>query len=274
MARMNRAAVAAAVAIPALSAVASARAGDPLADQLQVQTGGSVTVHLRDPLAEPGGSMWTADQIEWLFIRGDGVQRNVPPAAFHQPDATSLSIRLKRPGVTMIGVDRRPQVRQWPARRVREALAGLVDEAALPAADAAPQRVRLVESSKIIVTVAGESPRPGEQSAVAQSKSGQRVEIRLLADPARTPVGSDLPVRVYVDGAKRSGASVVAEHVASGATSAAFTTRDGFANFTMTERGRWRITALAADVSRFDDVDWVVFAAQIEFEVDAAEAGP
>ena len=55
-------------------------------------------------------------------------------------------------------------------------------------------------------------------SAIATSKTGQAVEMRLIADATAIPVGSDLPLRVYVGGEKKVGVKVRATHVASGKT--------------------------------------------------------
>ena len=270
----NRATLPALAAFVLLSALAaSAQAGDLSADRLVAVVGESVTLQLRSANENIADAPWTADQIAWLFIRGEGTQRNIPRARYDNPDATSIEVRLTQPGVTMIGVDRRPQVQQWPAARVRETLQGLVDDVKLPAADGDAARVRVIESSKIILRVVGDDPRRGRQSAVAQSKSGQQVELRLMADPARVPIGSDLPVRAYVGGDKRPAARVTATHVESGTVQESLATRDGFVNLTVTAAGRWRIEMFAADAAEVGaEFDWIVYRSVVEFEAGGPEA--
>jgi len=214
------------------------------------------------------------DEVDWLFARSSGEQRNlenVKPAA----GESAISIELTRPGVTMIGLDLPPQIEVVSAKDWSPFLLTRVAQdqmqPALPAvARGDPARVEHVRSAKTLVRVSGHSA--AGHSAVAQSKSGQAVEIRALADPTRVPVGSDLPVRVYVDGEKRTGVRVLASSVTGGTRQGQVTDATGACHFRITHEGEWRVEV--HDLTAAKDKStayWVLHTATLTFFVSPVQ---
>lgn len=223
------------------------------------------------------GVDWPTERIDWLFIRSPGEQQNREDVGPAEPRGDSINVTPARPGVTMIGLDTRPGVVNVFGKRLR-AFAERValdpsHERALAGIDeATPVRVRRVESAKTLIRVPDPDGRPASHSAIAQSKTGQKVEIRALADPTTVPVGSDLPVKAYLHGDKLVGAKALATCVATGKTQAAITDSTGACHFTLTDSGAWRIEFHHAEpLEKAPDADWVIYSATLTFE--AAETG-
>lgn len=226
---------------------------------------------------------WPTERIDWLFVRAPGMQtnrENVGPAA---PNGDFINLTLTKPGVTLVGLDTKSAVTAVPAQQFR----GFVRRTAPPeratgsvaaVADASQVRVRRVESAKALVRVneAGVPPRGARvsHSAVAQSKTGQAVEIRPLADPTTVAVGSDLPVRAYVLGSKEVGVKVLATCVATGQVKWAMTDSSGSCHFRIDAAGVWRIEFHRVKRLHGDpDADWAIHSATLTFEVTDPGAG-
>lgn len=218
---------------------------------------------------------WPSD-IEWMFVRSLGAQSNLDNP--HPSGATEnfLRITLSDPGVTVIGLDETPRVESFPAEQfrafVRDRVASgaeLLSKARLRGDQAGNQqtvRVRMIASGKAMVRVS-QSPRLHPAlSAIAQSKTGQRVELRAMADPTMVPVGSDLPLRAYARGDKVAGALVRATNEQSSAVINSTTDRSGICNFHITSAGVWRIEFFDLTPSPKPDADWVLYSASLIFE--------
>lgn len=232
-------------------------------------------------IEETGGAgrravSWPADSIRRYFVRSLAAQENrdTVPAAPGRSDGAV--VRLTHAGMNMIGVDFHPrldtiaaaelrQLRPAPLSRDEEvALAGLPEDR--------PVRVRRIESCKAFVRVEGDEPYDSTQ--VATGKSGQAVEIRLLANPALVPVGGDLPIRVYVDGDKCGGVVVRAVHADTGVTRECSVSEGGFANLTISASGVWRVEftkAAPAEAGDKAEADWILWTATVTFEAAAVE---
>jgi len=97
------------------------------------------------------------------------------------------------------------------------------------------QKVRRVQSAALLVRRGGDVPDGG-----AVGKSGLAAEIRPLMDPTVLPLGATLPVRVYVEGASLSGATL--EALAPDGTKRAISAdREGIAHVLLDRAGRWRL---------------------------------
>ena len=134
--------------------------------------------------------------------------------------------------------------------------------------------MRRIESAKGLVRVSDPEGRPVRPSAVAQSKTGQAVEIRPLADPTMTAVGSDLPLRAYVLGEKLVGARMLATCIADGVTREAITDESGSCHFRIASTGVWRVEF--HDVRPLSDdpeATWAIYSATLTFEVTRNGAG-
>jgi hypothetical protein len=247
----------------------------------QVRVGEQVRlrVEVGDTL-QPQQAAWPGEAIDWLYVRLAGTQENmhedrVRPAR-GQDDY--LSVTLSHAGIALIGFDTRPVIQQVAGRDLRAFLDRYVEPTTLPNPRPAIQptaklNVRRIESTKTLIRV---SVKDGQRShsATAQSKSGQAVEIRPLADPTMVAVGSDLPVRTYVDGGKKAGVRVLATSVAAGKAQQLVTDASGATHFRVTHPGLWRVEFHHAQPLKGDPAaEWAVYSATLTFEVEEKGAG-
>jgi hypothetical protein len=222
---------------------------------------------------------WPTSKIDWLFVRAPGTQENRENVGPADPKDDFIEVTLTKPGVTMVGLDTKPSVtnvtgkklkeflrRTAPEETQKDLLAGIADEEKV--------RVQRIESAKTLVRVRDADGKPPSHSAVAQSKTGQVVEIRALADPTMVAVGSDLPVRAYVGGDKQPGVKMLATCVTTGKTQQALTDSSGSCHFRIDSTGVWRIEFHYARTLETDpDADWVVYSATLTFEATRTGAG-
>jgi len=245
-------------------------------DKYQAHVGEQLRLHVEagDAL-KPQRVAWPAEIIDWLYVRAAGTQENlhkerVQPA---RPQDDFLAVTLSHPGVALIGFDTRPAVTPVAGRDLQAFVTRYVEPASLPSPrprfpSTATLNVRRVESTKALVRVQAED---GERShsATAQSKSGQAVEIRPLADPTMATVGNDLPVRVYIGGGKKAGVRLLATSVAAGKTQQIVTDASGAAHFRVTHPGLWRVEFHHAQPLKDDPAaDWAIYSATLTFEVE------
>lgn len=222
---------------------------------------------------------WPTERLEWLFTRSPGAQSNPENRGPTKAGGDYVTVTLDRPGVTMIGIDAKPAVETIGGQSfksfVRRATANQTLLAtAERVADDAAVRVRRVESAKTLIRVHDPSGGPARHSATAQSKTGQAVEIRALADPTMVPVGSDFPVKIYSRGGKRKAVRVLATCAATGETITAVTGSAGTCDFRITSPGVWRIEF--HDVVRLErdpKAGWEIHTATLTFEVSDSGEG-
>lgn len=234
-------------------------AGESIA--LRVEQGGGLDL---SPTA------WPTDQVEWFMVRAAGTQENRRNPATGGGQADTLSVPLPHADVNLIGVDFKPVLTRMPGRALRKLLARLssADAGAVPLN--ANVAVRRVESAKTLVRVLSTGGKP-THSATAQSKTGQAAEIRALADPTMTPVGSDLPIRVYAQGSKRAGVKVRVSSVTAGTTREIVTDPSGVALFRITHPGVWRVEFRHVERAEHDpDAEWVIYSGTLTFEAPGA----
>lgn len=238
-----------------------ARAGDSIT--LQVLRGSA-----SDAVAAP----ISANQVRWLFVRTSGTQKNFEPAEIARAvGAGGAIVAATGPErVSVVGIDLKPVVVPVSGRELKSFLntrtaLGLETGGTRGINANRTYRVRRIESATTLVRVPGSDAAP---SAVAQGKTGQAVEIRPLADPTSIRVGGDLPIRVYIGGAKRAGARVLATEMIVGTTHEVLTDAAGTAAFTITSAGPWRIEFHHAEpLARDSGADWVIYSATLTFEV-------
>ncbi len=215
---------------------------------------------------------WPTEKIDWLFIRAPGTQKNRENVGPRNANDNFINVPLTKPGVTMIALDTKPVEviltgkqfkafvrRTMPGEAYGNIIAGIADTVRI--------HTRRIESAKTLVRVADPKGKPASHSAVAQSKTGQAVEIRPLADPTMVTVGSDLPVRAYVQGGSQVGVKVLATCFATGTTREVITDSSGSCHFRISAGGVWRI--------EFHDIrplfgdakaDWAIYSATLTFE--------
>ncbi len=215
---------------------------------------------------------WPTDRIDWLFVRAPGTQENREDVGPRDAGGNFIDVTPTKSGVTLIALDTKPAEttllgRQFKAFAHRVLPSETYQRVADDITDAAQVRTRRIESAKTLVRVADPTGKPPSHSSVAQSKTGQAVEIRPLADPTMVTVGSDLPVRTYVGGSKQVGVKVLATCAATGKTLEAITDSSGSCHFRIDAAGVWRIEFHhIAPVPNDARVDRAIYSATLTFE--------
>lgn len=215
---------------------------------------------------------WRAEEVDHFFIRAAGTQENVEQIRTVDAAQTAVSVQPDRPGVVLIGLDRRPHELRLTPAETAEFLAARASR--MPDADKAPVRrldarlrVRHVESAKTVIRVT-DAEGHGYGSGIANSKSGQAVEIRPLFDPTMLMTHSDLPVRLYVQNGSAAGATVRATHTASGATVQAVGDSSGITSLRIDQPGVWQLEFHVAEPGRGPGgPDLTIYTATLTFEV-------
>jgi hypothetical protein len=196
--------------------------------------GGAVDVRLLGAGAAP--EAWKGVPTDWLFVRVAASQRNMdaPPLA---PDGRAL-VPLDSSGIAVIGVDLAPRT---DTLALADLNAFITQKGRLngPLPERGPVRVRRVESAKTIVRAGDIGKESG--GTEANGKTGQKVELRPIMDPAVTPPGSDIAIRAYILGAGAGGARLIATHTATGQTQEIACDGGGYCNLRITARGEWRV---------------------------------
>jgi hypothetical protein len=233
-------------------------------------------VDVCDGIAQTAAA-WPVDDIRWFFVRSHGSQENRDALAAQPAGGGKAVFHASRDGVQMIGLDFKSRKETVSAAALRAFLEKRLLAESLPATHELPEnkpvRIRRIESTKLIARTADAVDVPSE---VATGKSGQRVEIRPLADPGSVPVGSDLPLRLYADGDKCGNVRVLATHVASGLVRDIAVNAGAFANLAISAAGIWRVEfskCAPAGTGEAADADWIVWTASLTFETPVAEGG-
>lgn len=272
-----------------LTPAAGHAASNPL-DRVAIQTDAPTAragqpVDLRivniDAAAAPQASeaSWEALRPTRLFARNEGSQENRDAVTPVAGSASLTRVTLSESGAALIGVEFAPRIEVVAVDVLRQATNQRLAESQRKALDAATPagnvRVRLVQSAATLARVVGDSSGRPRASPTAVSKSGLRVEIRPLMDPSLIEAGTDLAIRLYVDGDKRADATVVAVHVASGARQVITPNSTAIANISIAQAGRWRLEMSAFDRGQAGgDADWTLFSSTLTFDVSDAEAKP
>lgn len=190
---------------------------------------------------------WPAREIGWLFVRGEGTQRNydaLPPLA---ADATRLNLELEGPGPLLVGWDLPPRVEPMHPVVLRVFIAERSHDRPVPRAIQAlaeyeTVRVLRLESLALVVgPPAGAAPAGAP--AIAISKAGLRMELRALLDPSFLAPGSDLPFRLYLPEGGREDVLVRCVHLESRATHPLTLTQDGSVRARPDRPGAWMLEA-------------------------------
>jgi hypothetical protein len=164
--------------------------------------------------------VWPMSELGWLFVREEGTQRNYDTLAPAPEDARILRVERGAKGVALVGWDVRPELERTSAVTLRGFLAdrggSRVSTETLEKMPAEQElSLRRLESLTLLAreVEAGAAPEP---SAVATSKSGQRMELRALFDPTFVTAGSECAFRLSLPEGGEAGLWVRAVHLASG----------------------------------------------------------
>ncbi len=258
----------------ALVATGSAQAVRTLLpDRHELSAGSSVDLRLAE---EAGGerttAAWPAERIRWFFVRVAGTQENFDAYTPLRKGLDFARVRVAHAGIALVGLDLRPRIEEVPAKELTEFLAKRVGPRTLPVGwrwtmERETVRVRRFESTKLLLRSVDEKGWL-PSSADAQGKSGQRVEIRPLADPTAVRVNRVLPVRIYLPPGGSDGARVIARHVPSGRVQTFLTRPGGTGHFTVDAAGLWTIeTHHARPLLNDEEADWEIHTATLSFEV-------
>lgn len=210
--------------------------------------------------------------FDWFLVRVAGSQLNLADPGAADPRAGWIDLALSEAGVTLVAADRKPRIEQVTPRELRAFLRRRTGPSTLPAGwqrngGERALRVRRQESSKLLIRVLGDAGWL-PNSATAQSKTGQRVEIRPLGDPTSVRLKTDMPLRVYVPNPRKTGTKVLAHHLASGRTQGFLTDREGTGHFAVDEPGVWLVEVHhALRLSDDPEADWEIHTATLTFEV-------
>lgn len=215
---------------------------------------------------------WPAEQMSWAFLRLGGGQHNWDQLPRLESDPRSTKLWLDKSGTALIGLDLKPRIQTIPSKRLLTLLQryGSVDDVLTQRVLARKQiRLKTLSSAKTLVRVAGVDGKV-TPSSVAQSKSGQQVEIRPLADPTNLQPGSDFPFKLYYPQKNLFGQQIRFGRAQQGMQELEEAVRDGITFLQLTERGAWKLEASALAELRpvvDGDADWALFSATLTFEV-------
>ena len=294
---MALAATATAWAAPAQPAGAEDRSADaaaaPLAlagrflrvDVPRVQAGRDVELRLMKGAAGAAGESlaWAAHPVEWMFIRTGATQQNFDDVPVAADNAEVIRFRIPVRGIALVGIDFEPRVIDAPAAALaaiaRDRTNATEAAAALAALGERPIRIRIIDSQSLLVR-AGE---PGREEAMSPSglKSGLKIEIRPLIEPATAGADGDMTIRIYAGGGSLKGGRFRATALATGAVHEVTVDEHGIGHFPFRERGGWRIDvrhvapAIGAPADEEDDgAEWVLYTGTLTFRTDVAGDAP
>ena len=239
-------------------------------DQYGPQAGQMLNLHFEaGPAKDARPTAWPTDEIEWFFVRGGGEQENLATVRPERAADNFVALPLAHRSVTVFGTNRTAILKDVTGAEFRtfcEANLGTLPQAAKDLRADSVLRVRQISSAKLLVRAyATEAPEP---SAIANRRTGQKVEIRPLVDPTAARVGSDFPLFVYVDGVKQPGAKVQVTCVATGKTQSFLADDEGSGHFRVTDPGVWRVEFHQAQPLTDDaSATWEVYTGTLSFEV-------
>jgi hypothetical protein len=215
-----------------------------------------------------------AEITGWLFLREEGRQENLDRFPEGARDRIELSLRRHDERPAVVGMDSPARVESVTA----EGLASfLSSRAGLPAVrvqelrreSGRAVRVQRLESTACVLPGA-DAAGPSE---VVTSKRGQRMEVRLLIDPATLATGTQIPFRIYLppdwDPAPTLGASARRLEDGARAELRLFEDRSGF--LVPSGAGTWLIEVHAArrsvggTTAGEAPVEWVLVSSTLVF---------
>ena len=243
------------------------RVQTPIDHKLQLRIEESSAAGLRAELAA-----WPADRLTGLFIRENGVQRDIPDLA---PFIARPEIPVETSAAVVVAVEAQPEILRYSAAE----LAAL--QSSLPRPDGSADRDRsprgaandnIIRVRRLRVMKAVAAPPPGGNSATAVvvSKFGQSAEIRLLSDPGRLFAGADLPLRLYAENTAVGGGVIRAFPPDGSPPIAATVDRGGIGHLRLAVAGLWRVEF--HDLRRAvddPDADWIWSTATLTFDIPA-----
>lgn len=245
-----------------------------LPDSFQVVPGQPVRLRVESRRGDTTETaVWPAQRVGWYFLRNGGIQENRDAIAPRDPGERTVAQAIPHAGAAVIGLDLEPVIENWTQAGldafVNEFRSGSHTVPRIPEANDPVLRVRRVESLRTLVRAipAGIEGNTSASTTIL-AKTGQAVEIRLMADPTIAATGSDIPIKAYVRGDKCANANGRAICLGDGSVQTFTTDPTGAAFFKLTHGGIWWIEFRHAEKSDDPaDHDWTIYSASLTFEV-------
>lgn len=243
-------------------------------DRFRVAGGDAVNLRVESRRGEKTETVdWPAQRIGWFFVRNGGTQENQDTVLPRDPQERAIAYRIDHAGGAVIGMDLKPRLETWTAAEldafVSECRSGSPTTPAPPKAANTDWRVRRIETLRTLVRASPAGVEESEASSTAiLAKTGQAVEIRLMADPTIATIGSDVPLKTYVRGDKCAGAAGRAICLSDGSRQTFTTDPTGAAHFKLTRGGVWLVEFRHVEPAPpGSDHDWLIHSATLTFEV-------
>jgi len=190
---------------------------------------------------------WPAQEIGWMFVRAEGTQHNYDVLAPLAEDATRLRLEREGPGPLLVGWDLPPRVEHVHPVDLRVFLAQRWNQESMPRALevlAGNERIPVLRlESLALLARPADGATPAEPSAIATSKSGQRMELRALFDPSFQQAGSVFAFKLYLPEGGAENIAVRAVHLASREAQAIERLPDGSLRAKLAQAGPWMLEA-------------------------------
>lgn len=190
---------------------------------------------------------WPALEIGWLFVRGEGTQQNHDALATLPGDPSRLRLEHEGSGPLLAGWDLPARVERAHPVELRAFLAERSARTAMPRAleALAANETVLVRRLESLALVARpeEGQAPAEPSAIATSKSGQRMELRPLFDPSFLQAGSDFAFKLYLPAGGSEGVLCRAVHLVNRSSQPIELLGDGSLRLKLEQAGPWMLEA-------------------------------
>lgn len=222
---------------------------------------------------------WGRWNREWLFVRGAGTQSNLAelPRRTPEPKGSSrrsgpphtqeyLRLRPAASDTWLVGLDLTPRVETVTTTEWSRFAKTHLPDLELEPTERESTSIRRHESAKSLIVVRDAEGRSGS-SGTAMGKTGQRMEIRPLADPCTTTPGSDLPMRLYVPLGLPKSLRATATHLSSKERVSMTFGADGQGSLVVPSAGTWVVEVHGVERAPKDAKhDWDLYTTTLVFE--------
>jgi len=190
---------------------------------------------------------WPEREVGWLFVREEGTQHNHDALTPFAQEPTRLRLERDGPGPLLVGWDLPPRVERMHPVELRAFLAERTSHESMPreleVLGNETVLVQRLESLALAVRSGDDSATAAEPSAIATSKSGQRMELRALFDPSFLQAGSVFAFKLYLPEGGTENVICRAVHLTSRDSRALERLPDGSLHVKLEQAGPWMLEA-------------------------------
>jgi len=223
---------------------------------------------VRESAGQRTAGAWPAGELGWLFARQSGTQRNFDAAEPRALDATRWALALEGDGGALVGWDLPARVEQVTVAELGAFLGARGGAHVLPTF--APELGRADERLKLVrLESLARHVRGARHDGIVLSKSGQRMELRAMLDPASAGAGGDLVFKLYLPPGGTETLVCRALQLESGASEELRVT-DGLVRARLASAGPW---CLEVHRLRHAEDGLELASATLVFELPAATGG-